>query len=95
MVAMAMYPDVQRKAQAELDRHVGNRLPDFSDLSDLTYVQAVVLETLRWMPTVPVGIAHGLTADDTYRGWHIPKDTIVMAVSSHFVVVTIVLTCLI
>lgn len=83
MVAMAMHPEVQKKAQAELDRYIDNRLPDFNDLQALTYIQAIVLETLRWMPTVPVGIAHGVTADDTYKGWHIPKDTIVMAVSLH------------
>lgn len=79
---MAMYPEVQMKAQAELDRVVGSsRLPDFNDLASLTYIKAVMMETLRWIPTTPLGIAHCLTADDEYNGYHIPKGTIVIAVS--------------
>ncbi|KAH8105253.1 cytochrome P450 [Cristinia sonorae] len=79
MVAMAMFPDAQRKAQAELDRVVGHsRLPDFNDLDNLVYVHAVVLETLRWMPIVPLGLAHHLEADDSYEGYYIPKGTIVI-----------------
>ncbi|KAH9038276.1 cytochrome P450 [Lactarius hengduanensis] len=44
-LAMILYPEVQRKAQAEIDRVVGNsRLPDFSDQDALPYVQAVLKE---------------------------------------------------
>ncbi|KAH8105245.1 cytochrome P450 [Cristinia sonorae] len=80
MVAMAMYPDVQRRGQAELDRIVGpSRLPDFNDLDSLVYVRAIMMETLRWMPTVPVGVAHQLDEDDIYEGYHIPKGSVVIA----------------
>ena len=42
---MTLYPDVQRKAQAEIDRVVGNlRSPDYSDQDELPYVQAVLKE---------------------------------------------------
>lgn len=42
---MAMYPDVQKKAQDELDRGVGRtRLPDFNDRDNLPYINAVVRE---------------------------------------------------
>jgi hypothetical protein len=51
-----MYPEVQRKAQAEIDQIVGNsRLPDFSDEAALPYVQAVLKEALRWHPVTPLG----------------------------------------
>ncbi len=54
---MAMFPDAQRRAREELDSVVGgNRLPDFSDRETLTYLDALLLETLRWNPTVPLGI---------------------------------------
>ena len=44
-------PDVQRKAQAEVDQIVGNSLlPKFSDEGAIPYVQAVLKETLRWHP---------------------------------------------
>ena len=53
---MTMYPEVQRKAQAEIDQIVGNsRLPDFSDEAALPYVQAVLKEALRWHPVTPLG----------------------------------------
>lgn len=45
---MLLYPDIQRKAQAEVDRVVGkDRLPDFSDEPALPYVTALVKEVLR------------------------------------------------
>ena len=61
---MALYPDVQRRAQEELDRVVGKgRLPDFSDQGSLPYVNAVVKELLRWHPVLPTG--------KFYLIWHI------------------------
>jgi cytochrome P450 len=55
-LAMAMHPDVQRKAQAEIDAVVGqDRLPDFSDRAKLPYVNAIVKETLRWHSILPLG----------------------------------------
>ena len=56
VLAMAMYPDVQKKAQAELDTVIGrDRLPDLDDLDSLPYIDALVKETLRWQPVSPVG----------------------------------------
>ena len=53
---MTLYPDVQRKAQAEIDQIIGNsRLPIFSDEEALPYVQAVLKEALRWHPVTPLG----------------------------------------
>jgi cytochrome P450 len=55
ILAMTLYPDVQRKAQAEIDQMVGNsRLPNFSDEGVLPYVQAIVKEALRWHPVAPL-----------------------------------------
>ena len=48
VVAMLHYPDVMKKAQAELDSVVGpHRLPGFADYENLPYIQAVIRETLR------------------------------------------------
>ena len=50
---MALYPDVQAKAQAELDTVIGSeRLPKLSDRDALPYVMAVIREVLRWHPVV-------------------------------------------
>ena len=53
---MALYPDVQKKAQAEIDTVVGpNRLPDFHDRLSLPYINAVVKESSRWNLVLPFG----------------------------------------
>ena len=55
-LAMALYPDVQRKAQAEIDAVIGpNRLPDFEDRPSLPYINAVVKEVMRWHSVIPLG----------------------------------------
>ena len=53
---MAMYPAVQKKAQAEIDAIVGSsRLPDFDDRSSLPYINALVKESMRWQSIIPLG----------------------------------------
>jgi cytochrome P450 len=59
MLALAMYPEVQRKAQEQIDSVVGQgRLPTFSDFEDLPYIQAIVKEAGRWHSVVPLGEQH-------------------------------------
>lgn len=80
VLAMVMYPEIQRKAQKQLDDVVGDdRLPHFSDRSQLPYIDAVLRESLRWQQVLPMGVAHALIADDEYRGYFIPKGTVVIA----------------
>jgi cytochrome P450 len=56
-LAMLVYPDVQRKAQEEIERVIGHdRLPEIDDAPQLPYVQGVVYECLRWLPVTPVGL---------------------------------------
>ena len=53
---MTLYPEVQKKAQAEIDVVVGpNRLPDFHDRCSLPYINAIVKELSRWNLVVPLG----------------------------------------
>ncbi|THH18493.1 hypothetical protein EW146_g2521 [Bondarzewia mesenterica] len=78
-IAMCMFPDVQKRAQEELDRVVGpDRLPEFGDREHLPYICAVVKETTRWIPVASMGVPHCSTADDVYNGYFIPKGSIVM-----------------
>ena len=47
-LAMALYPDIQRKAQEEIDQVVGkDTLPTFSDMESLPYVRAICAEAIR------------------------------------------------
>jgi len=77
ILAMTMYPEIQKKAQAAVDEVVGrDRLPDFQD--DIPYIDAVVREVLRWRPVTPLGVAHAVTEDDIYKGYHIPAGAVVV-----------------
>ena len=72
-LAMALYPEAQKKAQVELDAVVGSeRFPDFSDRSSLPYVNALVKELFRWHPATPIGAPHRVVEDDEYNGCVIP-----------------------
>lgn len=45
---MIMFPDIQKRAQEEIDRVVGqDRLPDWSDWDTLLYIRSVMKETFR------------------------------------------------
>ena len=55
-LAMMTHPEVQRKAQAEIDRVIGNdRFPTLADQPDLPYIDALAKEVLRWNPVTPLG----------------------------------------
>ncbi|KAM6494408.1 Cytochrome P450 [Amanita muscaria] len=59
MLAMALHPDAQRRAQEEIDRVVGShRLPSFDDRPSLLYVEALYREVQRWRPVSPVSLPH-------------------------------------
>ena len=76
---MLLYPDVMRKAQAEIDSVVGrDRLPTFSDRDQLPYIRALVKEVLRWKPITPLGLARRAVEDDVYQGYFIPAGSIIM-----------------
>ncbi|KAF9043111.1 putative monooxygenase [Panaeolus papilionaceus] len=80
VMAMILNPDIQKKAQAELDEVVGReRLPLVSDQPHLPYVRSIIAETLRWAPPLPLGIPHASTQDDEYNGMLIPKGSLIMA----------------
>ncbi|KAK7449278.1 cytochrome p450 [Stygiomarasmius scandens] len=79
-LAMSFYPDVQAKAQKELDTVLGpGKLPTFEDRSSLPYIEAVYREVMRWHPAIPLGLPHGTSADIFYKGYYIPKGTIIFS----------------
>lgn len=77
---MVMHPEVQAKAQDEIDTIIGpGRLPVFGDEDSLPYLSAVVKECLRWQTALPNGIPHRLTADDHYNGYFLSAGSIVIS----------------
>jgi hypothetical protein len=58
-LALVLYPQVQRRAQAELDAVIGrDRLPTFDDKPHLPYIEAFCKELLRWKMPLPLGTIH-------------------------------------
>ncbi|GJD03177.1 cytochrome P450 [Colletotrichum higginsianum] len=84
-LAMMVYPEVQQKAQEEIDRVVGqDRLPNAHDRERLPYIDAIVKELMRWNPIGPMGLPHSSTEDDVFEGYFIPKGAMVMPNIWHF-----------
>lgn len=78
MLLLACHPHVQEKAQKELDDVIGkDRLPSSEDYEKLPYVRAIIRETFRFFPPVPLGLPHSSTTDETVEGFYIPKGSII------------------
>ncbi|KAI9433752.1 cytochrome P450 [Lactarius indigo] len=79
-LALVLYPEVQKRAQAELDTVISrDRLPTYDDKSRLPYIEAMSRELLRWYMVTPLGVAHAVTDDDFYEGYFIPKGAVIIA----------------
>ncbi|KAG6901516.1 hypothetical protein C0995_010939 [Termitomyces sp. Mi166 len=77
---MALNPEVQIKAHAEIKAVVGiDRFPTFEDRPNLPYINAICREIYRFHTVVPNGLPHMVMEDDIYDGYFIPKGSIVIA----------------
>ena len=55
-VALTLYPEAQKHAQAQIDSVVSrDRLPTLEDKSRLPYIEAFCKELLRWQVVSPQG----------------------------------------
>lgn len=67
---------VLEKIQDELNTHVGKeRRVEKSDLKHLVYLQAVIKESMRLYPAVPLSVPHEAIEDCTIGGYHVQKGT--------------------
>ncbi|XP_058083109.1 xanthotoxin 5-hydroxylase CYP82C4-like [Magnolia sinica] len=67
---------VLKKAQDELDNHVGmDRDVDECDLNNLVYLQAVVKESLRLYSPAPLSVPHEAMEDCQIGNFHVPAGT--------------------
>lgn len=79
VMACILHKEAVHQAQQELDKVVGlNRLPNFDDMNKLPYVNAFLLEVMRWRPITPLGVPHAIDCDDEYQGYHIPKGAMIL-----------------
>lgn len=74
-----------KEAQRVLEEVVGrDRLPTFDDRPALAYIDAIVSEVLRWRPVAPGGVPHFTKTADSYMGYHIPANSIILP--NHFTI---------
>ena len=66
--AFIKYPEVQTRAQQEMDAVVGeDRTPQWSDFAQLPYINMIVKEGHRWRPILPLNFPHSLGEGWSFR----------------------------
>lgn len=59
--ALTIWPEIQRKAHAEIDAVVGyERSPTWEDFKNLPYINMIIKEGHRWRPILPLCFPHSL-----------------------------------
>nr|BBD34759.1 putative cytochrome P450 [Eschscholzia californica subsp. californica] len=76
LTLLVNHPHVLKKAQDELDMHVGwERKVEESDMKNLVYLQAIMKEAMRLNPAGTLSAPRMSTKDSTVSGYHIPAGT--------------------
>ncbi|XP_071808271.1 steroid 17-alpha-hydroxylase/17,20 lyase-like [Asterias amurensis] len=79
VAALAENPKIQERIAQEIDDVIGrDRLPSLDDKGNLPYVEATLLEILRFGSVAPLGVPHSTLVDTTLNGYKIKKGTMVM-----------------
>nr|XP_015799181.2 cytochrome P450 2U1 [Nothobranchius furzeri] len=78
LLYLALYPDVQDKVQAEIDEIVGRRVPSMTDKGSLPFTEAAIMEVQRLAVVVPLSIPHMVSETTEFRGFTIPKGTVIL-----------------
>lgn len=76
---LSQSPKVAKRLHKELNEVLGDRTPDFKDVANLPYTRAIIEESLRLYPPVPI-LAREAMADTVISGKPIPKGSLVMVV---------------
>jgi len=74
---MCTRPHIQQKLQQEIDSVIGGRKPTLADRPNMPYVEATIMETLRFLSHVPMALPHKAIVDTTVCGYRVPKGTTV------------------
>jgi len=72
-------PDVEAKLYTELDTVLEGRSPEMSDVENLKYTRAILDETMRLYPPVPI-LSREALAEDTIRNKKVPPGSIMLIV---------------
>jgi len=72
-------PDVEKKLHDELAAVLGERVPEMEDVEKLVYTRAILDETMRLYPPVPI-LSRQALKEDTIRGKKIPAGSLMLIV---------------
>ncbi|CAH1775328.1 unnamed protein product [Owenia fusiformis] len=75
LLTLITYPDVQKKLQNEVDTVIGQREVKMEYREEMPYLNATLLELLRYISHVPLAVPHKTTVDTSVVGYDIPKNT--------------------
>ncbi|CAA7056477.1 unnamed protein product [Microthlaspi erraticum] len=79
MTELLRNPEYMKRLQEEVHTVCKGRTSvSEDDIQDMSYLRAVIKETLRLHPPVPLMVPHESTEDDILRGHHVPAGTQVM-----------------
>ncbi|MBN3310018.1 CP2M1 protein, partial [Amia calva] len=83
LLLMQKYPHVQERIQREIDDVIGSsRSPSVQDRQNMPYTDAVIHEVQRSMDLTPTAVPHKMMRDTEFKGYCIPKDTMVLPLLS-------------
>ncbi|KAG9494691.1 hypothetical protein GDO78_002176 [Eleutherodactylus coqui] len=77
LLLMMKYPEIQKKVQNEIENVIGSAQPRVEHRREMPYTDAVIHEIQRFGDIVPANLPHATTNNITFRGYVIPKGTIV------------------
>lgn len=78
LIAMAIYQDIQFRCYKEINEIIGLEKPaEMSDLKNLPYIHAVILETFRWKTLAPLSLVRSLGKHVKYNGYILPREAFV------------------
>ena len=76
---LSQAPHAEARLHHEIDSVLGDRLPSLADVAKLAYTRAIIEETLRLYPPIPV-LAREAIHDETVVGYRIRKGSIIAVV---------------
>ncbi|XP_073530089.1 cytochrome P450 2K4-like isoform X1 [Phyllobates terribilis] len=78
LLIMMKYPEIQEKVQNEIEAVIGSAQPQIENRTKMPYTNAVIHEIQRFGDISPSSVSHVASHDVTFRGYFLPKGTIVM-----------------
>ncbi|KAG8542161.1 hypothetical protein GDO81_027326 [Engystomops pustulosus] len=77
LLLMMKYPEIQQKVHNEIEQVIGSAKPQMEHRKQMPYTDAVIHEIQRFGDIAPNSVPHSTSEDVTFRGYFIPKGTII------------------